>query len=67
MMARWIGFWPRSPTSSPDHAVRAPNGEGQLLGKYELVNLLGRGGMGDVWRARHTFLGRHAAVKRIQG
>jgi len=40
--------------------------QGQRLGQYELIDLLGRGGMGDVWRARHTLLGRPAAVKRIQ-
>ncbi|MFH0899625.1 MAG: protein kinase [Pseudomonadota bacterium] len=35
-------------------------------GDYELVDLLGRGGMGEVWRAYQSALGRHAAVKLIR-
>jgi serine/threonine-protein kinase len=36
------------------------------LGSYELVGLLGRGGMGEVWRARHRMLARDAAIKLIR-
>lgn len=35
------------------------------LGDYVLLEELGRGGMGIVWRARHVELKRHAAVKTI--
>jgi serine/threonine protein kinase len=36
-----------------------------LGGKYELVRLLGRGSMGEVWIARHTTLGEQVAVKLL--
>jgi eukaryotic-like serine/threonine-protein kinase len=35
-------------------------------GSYELVELLGKGGMGEVWRAEHRLLARPAAVKIIR-
>jgi len=38
---------------------------GQALGRYEIVALIGRGGMGEVFRARDTELGRDVAVKVI--
>jgi len=38
---------------------------GQHLGQYELLERIGRGGMGVVWRAMHTRLKRHAAVKLL--
>ena len=36
------------------------------LGSYELVRLLGHGGMGEVWEAKHRLLARNAAVKLIR-
>jgi serine/threonine protein kinase len=36
-----------------------------LLGKYEIEALLGKGGMGAVWRARHALTGRKLAIKTL--
>ena len=36
------------------------------MGSYRLEELLGRGGMGEVWRARHRMLARPAAIKLIK-
>src|SRR5580658_7870252 len=40
---------------------------GERLGPYEIVALIGSGGMGEVWKARDTRLGRTVAIKRLHG
>ena len=40
--------------------------QAQDMGSYHLEELLGRGGMGEVWRASHRLLARDAAVKLVR-
>src|SRR6201993_4464785 len=40
-----------------------PISAGAKLGPYEIVSLIGKGGMGEVWKARDPRLNRDVAVK----
>ena len=39
---------------------------GTALGPYELIASLGAGGMGEVWMARDSRVGRVVAIKRLK-
>jgi TolB-like protein/Flp pilus assembly protein TadD len=59
-----------SPTAMPtvpDGAPASALAPGARLGPYEVVDLIGAGGMGEVYRARDPRLGREVAVKRVRG
>lgn len=45
--------------------VVGPNPLSGALAQYEIIRLLAAGGMGEVFLARHTLLGRDAVIKRI--
>jgi eukaryotic-like serine/threonine-protein kinase len=38
---------------------------GTVIGSYSLLEKIGEGGMGTVWLAEHTLLGRRAAIKLL--
>jgi eukaryotic-like serine/threonine-protein kinase len=47
------------------HRMREDLSHARDFGSYHLERLLGRGGMGEVWFARHRLLRRDAAVKLV--
>jgi serine/threonine protein kinase len=38
---------------------------GKRIGSYEVLSVIGKGGMGEVYRARDTRLDRHVAIKTL--
>ena len=59
-MAAWTPF-----ISTRLHQMQRELSRAQDLGSYHLETMLGRGGMGEVWRASHKLLRREAAVKLV--
>jgi len=43
-----------------------PPSNSLIAGKYQLLGLIGRGGMGAVWEGRHVSLGTRVAIKFIE-
>jgi serine/threonine-protein kinase len=62
--AKLLGFEAVSPSLDPP-AVRLP--VGSRLGHYEVTGFIAAGGMGEVYRARDTQLGREVAIKCVGG
>ncbi|HEU4538240.1 MAG TPA: protein kinase, partial [Polyangiaceae bacterium] len=57
----------RPPGRAASEAGELPGPGATLAGKYELVRVLGRGGMGVVMEARDLRLDRRVAIKMISG
>jgi Tol biopolymer transport system component len=47
------------------HRPSRPSLAGRQIGSHQILSLLGAGGMGDVYRARDTKLGRDVAIKVV--
>ena len=69
----FVFFWPNYAaaflSTVPSKLLQRVGGKlskARELGSYELVKLLGHGGMGEVWEAQHRLLARHAAVKLVR-
>src|ERR1700690_2335860 len=54
----WVSY---SELSDPAQSMELKSGD--KLGPYEIVSAIGKGGMGEVWRARDPQLGRDVAIK----
>jgi serine/threonine protein kinase len=46
-------------------SASSPPVRGLVAGKYEVIDLIGRGGMGSVWQGRHASLGTRVAIKFV--
>jgi eukaryotic-like serine/threonine-protein kinase len=57
-----VGILPSRVLQRLGHRLR----QAQELGSYHLEELLGRGGMGEVWRGRHRLLKTSAAIKLVR-
>jgi eukaryotic-like serine/threonine-protein kinase len=68
-----IKFWPNYAcavvATLPSHVLQRLGRQlrkAREMGSYQLIELLGQGGMGEVWRAQHRLLARSAAIKLVR-
>ena len=58
--------WPTRLRASSSTASTCRLKRAREIGSYELMERIGEGGMGEVWRAKHRLLARPAAIKLIR-
>ncbi len=66
LMFAWNLVRMRRAVTSARERARKAEAQVREMGAYRLVSRLGMGGMGEVWRAEHRLLARHAAVKLVR-
>jgi serine/threonine protein kinase len=66
LMFAWNLVRMRRAVTSARERARKAEAQVKEMGAYRLVSRLGVGGMGEVWRAEHRLLARHAAVKLVR-
>ena len=62
-VAKALGALASGQTATTSEWIPLP----QTIGEYEIIRPLGRGGMGSVYLAQHTKLGREVALKVLAG
>ena len=58
-----VGVWLRS--RQAEEKVESALNDADIIGDYEVVGMIGRGGSGEVYSARHRILGTRAAIKLL--
>jgi serine/threonine protein kinase len=66
LMFAWNILRMRRAVGVAREAARSAEERAKQLGSYRLVERLGMGGMGEVWRAEHQLLARKAAIKLVR-
>ena len=66
LMFAWNLVRMRRAVTTAREQARSAEQRAKELGSYRLVEKLGVGGMGEVWRAEHRLLAREAAIKLVR-
>ncbi len=66
LMFAWNILRMRRAVGAARAQARSAEERAKQLGSYRLVEKLGSGGMGEVWRAEHQVLARKAAIKLVR-